>query len=71
MKRVAAGAHFPTPRLFEPAKRPDDRTDYCLVVGDFIYILHRVAFLMKSYLVVKLLLNSGIKPGLKFNGGCT
>ena len=21
---------FPTPRLFEPGKRPDDRVDYCL-----------------------------------------
>ena len=29
MKRVAAGAHLPTPWLFEPAKRPDDRADYC------------------------------------------
>ena len=29
MKRVAAGAHLPTPWLFEHAKRPDDR-DYCL-----------------------------------------
>ena len=28
MKRVAAGAHLPTPWLFEPAKRPDDRADY-------------------------------------------
>ena len=28
MKRV--GAHLPTPWLFEPAKRPDDRADYCL-----------------------------------------
>ena len=27
-KRGAAGAHLPTPWLFEPAKRPDDRTDY-------------------------------------------
>ena len=27
MKRVAAGAHLPTPWLFEPAKRPDDRDD--------------------------------------------
>ena len=27
---VAAGAHLPTPWLFEPAKRPDDRADYCL-----------------------------------------
>ena len=30
MKRVAAGAHLPTPWLFEPAERPDDKTDYCL-----------------------------------------
>ena len=32
MKRVAAGDHFPIPWLgiFEPAKRPDDRVDYCL-----------------------------------------
>ena len=27
MKRVTAGAHLPTPWLFEPAKRPDDRAD--------------------------------------------
>ena len=25
MKRVIAGAHLPTPWLFEPAKRPDTR----------------------------------------------
>ena len=31
MKRVAAGAHLPTPWFFEPAKRPDDRADYCAV----------------------------------------
>ena len=30
IKRVAAGAHLPTPWLFEPAKLPDDRADYCL-----------------------------------------
>ena len=30
MKRVAADAHLPTPGLFEPAKRPDYRADYCL-----------------------------------------
>ena len=30
MKRVAAGAHLPTPSLFEPAKRPDDRADSLL-----------------------------------------
>ena len=29
-KCVAAGVHLPTPWLFVPAKRPDDRADYCL-----------------------------------------
>ena len=45
MKRVAAGAHLPTPRLFEPAKKADDRADYCLdhsapgifVINDVLY----------------------------------
>ena len=30
MKRVAAGAHFPTPWVFEHVKSQDDRADYCL-----------------------------------------
>ena len=30
IKRVAAGAYLPTPWLFEPAKCPDDKADYCL-----------------------------------------
>ena len=30
VKRVVTGAHLPTPWLLEPAKRPDDRADYCL-----------------------------------------
>ena len=30
MMRVAAGAHLMTIWLFEPAKRADDRADYCL-----------------------------------------
>ena len=30
MKRVAAGVHLPTAWLLEPAKRTDDRADYCL-----------------------------------------
>ena len=29
MKRVAAGAHLPTPWLFEPAKHPNDTVNYC------------------------------------------
>ena len=30
MKGVAASTHLPTSWLFEPAKCPDDRADYCL-----------------------------------------
>ena len=30
---VAAGAHLPTPWLFEPAKRPDDRGSETLLDG--------------------------------------
>ena len=30
VKRVTAGAHFPTHWLFEPAQRPDDRADNCM-----------------------------------------
>ena len=30
MKRVTASAQLPTPWFFEPAKRPDDRAEYCL-----------------------------------------
>ena len=30
MERVAASVYLPTPWLFEPTKRPDDRADYCL-----------------------------------------
>ena len=30
MKRVAADAPLQTPWLFEPAKRQEDKTDYCL-----------------------------------------
>ena len=30
MKCVAAGTYLPTPWLFQPVKRPDDRADYCL-----------------------------------------
>ena len=28
--KCVAGAHLPNPWLFEPAKRPEDRGDYCL-----------------------------------------
>ena len=34
MKRVAAGTHRPTSWLCEPAKRPNDRADYCLDNND-------------------------------------
>ena len=40
-KRVAAGAHFPTPWLFEPAKRPDNGADYCFGCS-FLYLCEHV-----------------------------
>ena len=47
IKRVAAGAHLPTPRLFGSAKLPDDRADYC-----FVFVLEadlpRTGFLQNS-----------------------
>ena len=39
MERVAAGTHFPTPWLFEPAKRSEDKTDYCLGSSTFLPLL--------------------------------
>ena len=42
MKRVAAGAHLPTPWLFDPAKRLDDRADYCLDCSFFPQWKHLV-----------------------------
>ena len=42
MKRVVAGAHLTTPWLFEPAKRPDDRADYCLDCSFLPQCKHRV-----------------------------
>ena len=33
MKRIAAGAHLPTSWIFDPTKRPDDRTNYCLGIN--------------------------------------
>ena len=42
MKRVAAVAHLPTPWLFELAKHPDDRADYCLDCSFLPQWKHRV-----------------------------
>ena len=42
VKRVAAAAHLPTPWLFEPAKRADDRADYCLHCSFLHQWKHRV-----------------------------
>ena len=39
MKHVAAGAHLPTPWLFEPAKRPDDRADYSILYCQYTIIV--------------------------------
>ena len=46
MKRVAAGVHLPTPWVFEPVKRPDDRVDYCLV-GNAIIRMEEPIILQK------------------------
>ena len=42
IKRIAAGAHLPTPWLFEPAKRPYDRADYGLDCSFLPQCKHRV-----------------------------
>ena len=42
MERVAAGAHLSTPWLFEPAKRPNDRADFCLDCSFLPKWKHRV-----------------------------
>ena len=42
MKRLAAGAHLSTSWLFEPAKRSDDRADYCLDCSFLPQWKHRV-----------------------------
>ena len=54
MKRVAAGAHLPTPSLFEPAKRTDDRADYCLDCSFLPQCKHLV--------LVFTLQSSGVRP---------
>ena len=42
MECVAAGAHLPTPWLFEAAKHRDDRADYCLDCSFLPQWKHRV-----------------------------
>ena len=50
MKHVAAGAHLPTPWLFEPAKLPDDRADYCMNCSFLPQLKHRVlVFTLERY----------------------
>ena len=49
IKRVAAGAHLPTPWLCEPTKRPDDRADYCLDCSFLTLRKHRVETFSKSW----------------------
>ena len=46
MKRVAAGDHL-TPWLLEPAKRPEDRADYCLKT---MYYTTKKTFIKKNIL---------------------
>ena len=61
IKRVAAGAHLPTPWLFEPAKCPDDRADYCLDCSFLPQCKHQVpySFLLLSGVGRALCANSG------------
>ena len=63
MKRVAAGAHLPTPWLFEPAKRPDDRADYCLDCRTFPSGITGYSFLHLSGVGRALWANSGEGSG--------
>ena len=56
MKRVSAGAHLPTPRLFEPGKRPDN---YCL----------NCSFLPQCKSVYSFLHLSGVGHALGANSG--
>ena len=46
--RIAAGAHLPTPWLFEPAKHPDDRADYCVTAVSSPSASTRYSFLQLS-----------------------
>ena len=51
MKRVATGVHLPTPWLLEPAKRQDDRADYCLDCNFFPYCKQQVLVFQLSRLI--------------------
>ena len=53
MKRVAAGAHFPTPWLFEPAKLSYNRADYCLSCSFLFYCKHQVLVLTFEWSVAR------------------
>ena len=53
MKRVAAGADLPTPWLFEPAKSPDDKTDYCLGCSFLPQCKHQVLVFTLERAVVR------------------
>ena len=42
MKCIAVGSHLQTTSLFEPAKQPDDRADYCLDCSFLPQCMHQV-----------------------------
>ena len=48
MKRVAAGAHLATPWPFEPAKRPDDKFEYCLDCSFLVLMNERIHVILLS-----------------------
>ena len=45
LELVAAGAHLPNPWVFELAKRPDDRADYCLNCSELGHLAVPINFL--------------------------
>ena len=66
MERVAAGAHLPTPWLFEPAKCRDDRADYCLDCSFLLFLLLLVRSASTRYAFLQL---NGVERALWANGG--
>ena len=59
MKRADAGAHISTSWFFEPAKRPDDKADYCLAAVSSPSASTSFSFLQLSGVGRALLANSG------------
>ena len=65
MKRVATGAHLTTPWLFGPAKRPDDRADYCL--GNVKHTLKNYTYKLLSKHEMKIISSTSRKSAKLLN----